>query len=104
MHPSGYVFLHPRSQQPYTGDQQLRKGVFRPACLRAKVRYRYPYQLRHTFASMMLSAGEPIPWVAAQLGHTDPTVTMRRYYRFLPEAVPNAGAKALEQFRGSGER
>jgi integrase len=104
MHPSGHVFLHPRSQQPYTGDQQLRKGVFRPACLRAKVRYRYPYQLRHTFASMMLSAGEPIPWVAAQLGHTDPTVTMRRYYRFLPEAAPNAGAKALEQFQGSGER
>lgn len=47
---------------------------------------------------MMLSAGEPIPWVAAQMGHSDPTVTMRVYYRFIPDAVPDAGARALEKF------
>lgn len=98
MHDSGYVFLHPITGEPFTGDQQLRKGVFRPACVKAKVRYRYPYQLRHTFASMMLSADEPIPWVAAQLGHGDPTVTMRVYYRWIPDAAPDAGSKALERF------
>lgn len=98
IHPSGYVFLHTRTGEPWTGDQQLRKTLFRPACIRAKVRYRYPYQLRHTFASMMLSAGEPIPWVAAQMGHSDPTVTMRVYYRFIPDAAPDAGARALEKF------
>lgn len=98
MHDSGFVFLQPRTGAPYTGDQQLRKGVFRPACLKAKVRYRYPYQLRHTFASMMLSSGEPIPWVAAQLGHGDPTVTMRVYYRWIPDAAPDAGSRALDRF------
>jgi len=104
MHPSGFVFLYPFNGEPFTGDQQLHTGVFRPACRRAKVRYRYPYQLRHTFASMMLSAGEPIPWVAAMMGHTDPTVTMRVYYRFLPEGTPDAGAKAMEKFGGKGEK
>lgn len=103
MHPSGYVFLNPRTQEPWTGDQAFRKTLFRPACLRAKVRYRAPYQMRHTFASMMLSAGESIPWVAAQMGHSDPTVTMRVYYRFIPEAAPDAGAKALEKFGGKGD-
>lgn len=102
MHDSGLVFLHPRTMTPYTGDQQFRKGVFRPACLKAKVRYRYPYQLRHTFASMMLSSGEPIPWVAAQMGHSDPTVTMRVYYRFIPDATPDAGEKALKKFGKKG--
>lgn len=72
-HPCSYVFLHARTGSSWTGDQQLRKTLFRPACIRAKVRYRY--QLRHTFASMMLSAGEPIPWIAAKMSHSDPTVT-----------------------------
>lgn len=103
LHPSGYVFLNPRTGEPWTGDQAFRKTLFQPACQRAKVRYRYPYQLRHTFASMMLSSGEPIPWVSAQMGHSDPTVTMRVYYRFIPDAAPDAGDKALQRFANKGK-
>jgi integrase len=32
----------------------------------AEVRYRYPYQMRHTYVSMMLSAGENPAWIARQ--------------------------------------
>ena len=42
------------------------------------------YDLRHTFASLLLAQGAPITYVSAQLGHTDATTTLRWYARWLP--------------------
>lgn len=60
---------------------------------KAGVRYRRPYQTRHTYASMMLSAGEHPMWVAKQMGHTDWTMIARVYGRWMPQADQNAGRK-----------
>jgi len=65
---------------------------------RAKVRYRRPYQTRHTYASMMLSAGESPMWVAQQMGHRDWGMIRRIYGRWIPDANPEAGAKAVAMF------
>lgn len=46
---------------------------------RAKVRYRRPYQIHQTFASMMLSAGEHPMWVAQQMGHKGRAPIIRVY-------------------------
>lgn len=101
-HPSGCVWLDPRHDDPWVGDQALRKSLWKPALRKAGVRYRYPYQMRHTFASMMLSAGEPVMWVAAQLGHTDWAFTARTYSRWMPESTPDAGQKAMAKFGQNG--
>lgn len=37
------------------------------------------HKLRHTFASILIALGEDPPSVMAQLGHTDPTFTLRVY-------------------------
>ena len=42
------------------------------------------YDLRHTFASLLLAAGAPITYVGAQLGHANPTTTLRFYARWIP--------------------
>ena len=88
-----------------TGDQVIRGAWVRILKL-AGVRYRNPYQTRHTFASMMLSAGEHPMWVAKQMGHKDWTMIGRIYGRWMPHANPNAGAQAVELFasksRGNG--
>ena len=34
---------------------------------------------RHTWATMALQAGKSLRWVAEQLGHTDPALTLRVY-------------------------
>lgn len=42
--------------------------------------------LRHTFASVVLAAGETITQLAAWLGHSDPAFTLRTYVHFMPKS------------------
>jgi integrase len=44
------------------------------------------YDLRHTFASILLQNCAPITYVAAMLGHADSTTTLRWYARWLPKS------------------
>ncbi len=91
------VFLNPNTEKPWIGDQQIRK-FWKWALKRAGVRYRIPYQTRHTYASMMLSAGEPLAWVSNQLGHGSVTLTASTYATWVPDALPEAGNKAAMLF------
>lgn len=94
------VFHNPRTGEPWAGDAPIRKTAWTPALRRAKVRYRRPYQTRHTYASMMLSAGENPVWVAHQMGHKDWTMIARVYGRWIPEADPDAGSRIMKKMAG----
>ncbi len=88
------VFQNPRHLERWAGDQPIRKTMFQPCLKRAGVRYRNPYQTRHTFASMMLSAGEHPMWVAKQMGHSDWSMIARVYGHWMPDADAFAGTRA----------
>jgi len=45
------------------------------------------YDLRHTFATLLLNKGVPITYVSAQLGHADPTTTLTWYAHYLSKAT-----------------
>lgn len=92
------IFHDPRYDEPFDGDQAIRKSFWIPTLRRAKVRYRNPYQTRHTYASMMLSAGEHPMWVAKQMGHKDWTMIARVYGRWIPSENDMSGSKAAEMF------
>ena len=47
----------------------------------AELHRRRPHQMRHTFASLLLQEGVPITYVSRQLGHKDPSITLRVYAR-----------------------
>ena len=49
------------------------------------------YDMRHNCASHMLAAGRPITEVAAQLGHSDASTTLRHYGFAVPKTEPGAG-------------
>ena len=92
------VFQNPRAGERWTGDRVIREGMWIPALKKAGVRYRKPYQTRHTYASMMLMAGENPMWVAKQMGHTDWSLTAKRYARWIQSDMPDAGNKAVERW------
>ena len=70
------IWISPRTHRCWT-EKNFRDGFWKSTLKRAKVRYRYPYQTRHTYASMMLSAGENPAWVANQMGHKDTRMFFR---------------------------
>lgn len=90
------VFQNPRTLERWAGDGPIRKTMWVPAMKKAGVRYRRPYQTRHTYASMMLSAGEHPMWVAKQMGHASWLMIAQVYGRWMPSADIRAGSKAEE--------
>ena len=65
-------------------DDAFRNNVWTPLLRRAGLRYRKPHTLRHTFASMLIEAGEPLNYVQQQLGHHSPAFTLAVYGHLLP--------------------
>jgi integrase len=92
-----HIFNNPRTGKRWSGDLTIR-SAWKRALMLAKVRYRRPYQTRHTFASMMLTAGESPMWVAQQMGHKDWTMIARVYGKWIKDAQPEAGNKAVAMF------
>lgn len=95
---SEHVFLNPRTGQPWTGDQPIRRRAWEPALRQANVRYRKAYQTRHTYASMMLTSGENPAWIAGQMGHVDTGMIFKHYGRWIQGMNPEAGNKAVMMF------
>jgi integrase len=97
----GRVFYNPRTNEPWETDGQIRKTMWIHALKKAGVLYRNPYQTRHTYASMLLSAGENPLWVAQQMGHKDWGMIRKRYGRWIPEIDTSAGSKVMKYFNES---
>ena len=97
-----WVFHNPRINDRWQNSQRLR--VLWGAALKAAgVRYRYPYQTRHTYASLMVSAGEPTEWVAEQMGHTDGRLVAAVYGRWLRRADLEPGEQAATAYADEWE-
>jgi len=70
----------------------LMNRVWYPALKRAGVHERKPYQTRHTFATLALSAGEEIGWVAEQMGHKNTKMVIEHYYKHIKNNTRQDGS------------
>ncbi|CAB4896174.1 unannotated protein [freshwater metagenome] len=61
-----------------------RERTWRPALASARVEYQRPYDLRHSYASLLLAEGRNVHYVAQQLGH-DPKLTLSTYGHLIAE-------------------
>lgn len=82
-HGKGYVFRDSATMNIPFDDQKIRKRIWKPALEKAGIKYREPYQTRHTFASMMLMQQKTPFWVSRQMGHASPTQTYKSYARWI---------------------
>ncbi|MBN2319316.1 MAG: site-specific integrase [Acidobacteria bacterium] len=60
------------------------RRVWHKAQDQTKVLRRTPHDMRHTWASHMLAAGADLAYVSNQLGHANPSITLRIYSHWVP--------------------
>jgi integrase len=77
-----YVFLNKNGESFYD-IKRIRITHWSRVLKECGLKYRPIYHTRHTFATIMLENGEDILWVSNMLGHTDSTMTLSRYARYI---------------------
>lgn len=88
--PSRYVFPSASRDQPQRDIKKFWEGI----CKTADLRDLRIHDLRHTYASILASAGLSLPVIDALLGHTQPNTTARYSHLFddpLREATERVG-------------
>lgn len=80
-----FVFEDPKTGQPWASADAIRKKAWVPTVKKAGIRYRNPYQTRHTFATRHISQGANLFWLASQMGHKGPEMLFRHYGAYLEE-------------------
>jgi integrase len=80
---SDYIFLN-HANRPFYNHDII--GVrFKKILKKSGVKARPLYNLRHTFASQLISKGADITWVSKMLGHKDVSITLKIYTKFIKE-------------------
>ena len=78
-----YVFISSKKEPFYSHDVV---GVnFQRILKQTGIKERVLYNLRHTYASHMISNGVDIVYVSKQLGHDNPNITLTIYTHFIEE-------------------
>ena len=81
-HKNSYVFLNDNDEHFYD-IKRIRNTHWTRVLKECNFKYRPIYHTRHTFATMMLENNEDILWVSNMLGHTDSTMTLSKYARYV---------------------
>lgn len=95
-----HVWLNPRTGTAYTSEAQFNRTVWTPALKALGLRYRKPYNTRHTYATAMLMAGMKPAYCAGQLGHSI-EMFLTTYARWVDGERNAQEQSRLEQFLGA---
>ncbi|MBV2177370.1 site-specific integrase [Klebsiella aerogenes] len=97
------VFEDPKTESPWAGADAIRKKAWVPTLRKAGIRYRNPYQTRHTFATRHISRGANLFWLASQMGHKGPEMLFRHYGRYLKEYDGNTEKRPKQVSGGTSK-
>jgi integrase len=73
------------------------RRIFDRAARRAGISGHTTYDLRHTFASLLLAKNMPLTYVSAQLGHAKPTTTLLHYSHWIGFGDQQSFVDALDE-------
>lgn len=104
------ISLHERGDDEafvITGDRggimnwrMWNRRVWHPAIVEAGVKAT-PYDLRHTYVSLLIHSGATIPEVSAAVGHANPTMTLNTYAHVYVEAQATPRCSLDEAIRAA---
>lgn len=80
---SEYVFHNPNTNKAWSSSGKV-SDTWRKILSKLDIKYRNCYQMRHTYASTLLSKGENPLWVSTQMGHVDIEMISKKYGRWIP--------------------
>lgn len=82
---STYIF-ETRLGDPFNTCDKISSHYWKPVLEQLGMTYRNLYQMRHSFASLMISSGEDILWVSNMLGHKDSSMTLEVYAKYVKQS------------------
>ena len=85
---SEFIFHNPNTNKAWGSSNKIGEA-WKRVLDKTNVKYRNPYQMRHTYASTLLSNGENIFWLATQMGHENTEMLFKHYGRWIPENENN---------------
>jgi len=79
-------WLFPNQEGSWPDMANVAERHFHRCMEKAGLHRRRPYDMRHTFASLLLTAGAPIAYVSEQMGHQNIQLTVKLYGHLQPGA------------------
>lgn len=98
----GRVFHDPRYNAGWYEERAFRRSYWEPVLKVLGVRYRRPYNCRHTYATAMLMAGMAPAFSAKQLGHSV-DMFLRTYSKWLDGDQNDLEMRRLEDSMSAGD-
>jgi integrase len=92
---SDYVFLNQYGRQLLSDS--VNQHVWKPALKKAGLKERSLYQTRHTFATLMLDAGELPGWVQQMMGHETLQMIYDNYYSHIKNYERDDGSAFMKK-------
>lgn len=80
---NSFVFVTKFNKSFYSHD--IININFKKLLVKNNIKARKLYNLRHTFASQLISNGADIVWVSKMLGHKDVSITLITYTKYIKE-------------------
>ncbi|TLM67200.1 MAG: DUF3596 domain-containing protein [Deltaproteobacteria bacterium] len=98
-----FVFHHPKKGDRWLTDKQIRESAWKPLLKKCGIRYRNPYQTRHTYASLLISGGENLWWIASQMGHVNIEMILKHYGKWIPDSSKKNGYQMVTDWSKFGK-
>lgn len=80
------IFQNPVTNRAWHDERSQRDHYWRPALKRTGIRWRRPYNTRHTYATGALSAGVNPAYISRQMGHKSAQMLFKVYAKWIDGA------------------
>jgi integrase len=91
-----YVFHNPETNKRWSSEAKQNLRYWKPTIKKLGIRYRVPYQARHTFATLNLMAGANPMWVSEMMGHANMQMLLEVYAKWIKGADKQKEKQKIE--------